>query len=180
MLHPLAQELNESLKGTAAEALFSDVGRRIYFPKGIIAQGGEAKKFATVANGTIGTTVINGTPAILPSVQKCAPDMTSRELVAYAPTAGLPEIREAWKEKQIKKNPSLKNKTTSLPAVVPGLTAGLSYIMDLFVDADKPMLAPNPDLLSSFNIFLCLHLFIVNPHQHYMRSITKYCPSLHI
>ena len=82
MLHPLAQELNESLKGTVAEALFSDVGRRIYFPKGIIAQGGEAKKFATVANGTIGTTVINGTPAILPSVQKCAPDMTSRELVA--------------------------------------------------------------------------------------------------
>ena len=144
MLHPLAQELNESLKGTVAEALFSDVGRRIYFPKGIIAQGGEAKKFATVANGTIGTTVINGTPAILPSVQKCAPDMTSRELVAYAPTAGLPEIREAWKEKQIKKNPSLKNKTTSLPAVVPGLTAGLSYIMDLFVDAEKPMLAPDP------------------------------------
>lgn len=144
MLNPLAQELNESLKGTSAENLFSDIGRRIYFPKGIIAQGGEAKKKATVANGTIGTTVINGIPAILPSIHKWAPDMTSKELVAYAPTAGLPEIRDAWKEKQIQKNPSLANKSISLPVVVPGLTAGLSYIMDLFVDENKPMLAPNP------------------------------------
>ena len=144
MLNPLAQELNESLKGTSAEALFSDLGKRIYFPKGIIAQGGEAKQKASVANGTIGTTVINGKPAILPSVQKWAPELTSSELVAYAPTAGLPAIREAWKQKQISKNPSLANKKTSLPVVVPGLTAGLSYIMDLFVDTDKPMLAPNP------------------------------------
>lgn len=144
MINPLAKELNESLKGTSAEALFSDLGKRIYFPKGIIAQGGEAKQKASVANGTIGTTVINGKPAILPSVQKWAPELTSSELVAYAPTAGLPAIREAWKQKQISKNPSLANKKTSLPVVVPGLTAGLSYIMDLFVDTDKPMLAPNP------------------------------------
>lgn len=144
MLNPLAQELNESLKGTSAESLLSDIGRRMYFPKGIIAQGGEAKKFARTANGTIGTTVINGEPAALPSIQKYAPDLTARELVAYAPTAGIPEIREAWKAKQIEKNPSLADKKISLPAVVPGLTAGLSYVMDLFVDADKPMLAPNP------------------------------------
>lgn len=144
MLNPLAQELNETLKGTSAEALFSDIGKRIYFPKGIIAQGGEAKKKAFTANGTIGTTVVNGAPAILPSIQKWAPELTSRELVAYAPTAGLPEIREAWKEKQIKKNPSLANKNYSLPVVVPGLTAGLSYVMDLFIDKDKPILAPNP------------------------------------
>lgn len=144
MLNPLAQELNDALKGTSAEALFSDLGRRIYFPKGIIAQGGEAKKEAHFANGTVGTTVIGGKPAVLPSVQKWAPELSSRELVAYAPTAGLPEIREAWKEKQAEKNPLLKNKKTSLPAVVPGLTAGLSYIMDLFVDSEKPMLAPDP------------------------------------
>ncbi len=144
MLNPLAQELNDALKGTTAESLFSDLGKRIYFPKGIIAQGGEAKKEAHAANGTIGTTVIDGKPAVLPSVQKWAPELTSRELVAYAPTAGLPEIREAWKAKQIKKNPLLASKKTSLPVVVPGLTAGLSYIMDLFVDDGKPMLAPNP------------------------------------
>ena len=144
MLNPLAQELNEVLKNTVVESLFSDLGKRMYFPKGIIAQGGEAKQKAFTANGTIGTTVIDGKPAILPSIHKYAPDLSSRELVAYAPTAGLPEIRNAWKEKQIKKNPSLAKKTTSLPVVVPGLTAGLSYVMDLFVDKDKPMLAPNP------------------------------------
>ena len=104
MLNPLAQELNESLKGTSAEALFSDLGKRIYFPKGIIAQGGEAKQKASVANGTIGTTVINGKPAILPSVQKWAPELSSGELVAYAPTAGLPAIREAWKQKHHKQD----------------------------------------------------------------------------
>ena len=31
-----------------------------------------------------------------------------------------------------------------MPVVVPGLTAGLSYVMDLFIDKDKPILAPNP------------------------------------
>ena len=144
MLNKLAQELNEILDGTVAKTLFSDIGNRMYFPKGIIAQGAEAKKLAKTANGTIGMTVINGTPSILPSMHKYAPSLTSRELVAYAPTAGLPELREIWKTKQLEKNPLLKNKKTSLPAVVPGLTAGLSLIMDLFVDKDKPLLAPNP------------------------------------
>ncbi len=144
MLNPLAQELNDALKGTSAEALFSELGRRIYFPKGIIAQGGEAKKDAYTANGTIGITVIGGKPAVLPSVKKWMPEFSERELAAYAPTAGLPEIRSAWHELQVKKNPLLAEKKTSLPAVVPGITAGLSYAMDLFVDEQKPLLAPNP------------------------------------
>ena len=94
MLHILAQELNETLKGTAAQALFSDLGKRMYFPNGIIAQSGEAKTGAHVANGTIGMTVVQGTPAVLPSVHKYVPLLTPRELVAYAPTAGIPELRE--------------------------------------------------------------------------------------
>lgn len=144
MLNPLAQELNESLIGTSAEKLFSDLGKRIYFPRGIISQGAEAKKDAYTANGTIGMTVIDGKPAILPSMQKYVPELKSSEVVAYAPTAGIPELRNVWKEKLTQKNPSLKNKNFSLPVVVPGLTAGLSYIMDLFVGEEKPMLAPSP------------------------------------
>ena len=144
MLKLLAQELNDILKGTSAEFLFSCLGKRMYFPKGIIAQGAEAGKNAFLANGTVGTTVVNGTPVILPSIQKWAPELTSKELVAYAPTAGILAIREEWKKCQSEKNPSLKNKSTSLPVVVPGLTAALSYAMDLFVDETKPLLAPNP------------------------------------
>ncbi len=123
MITPLAQELNVILKDTTAGSLLSDLGQRIYFPKGIIAPSGEAKKLGNVANGTIGMTVVNGTPVILPSVHNNVPLLTSRELVAYAPTAGNPDLRQIWKDNMIKKNPSLKDKLFSLPVVVPGLTA---------------------------------------------------------
>ena len=43
MVNELAQELNDALAGTTAGSLLSDMGRRLYFPKGIIAQSGEAK-----------------------------------------------------------------------------------------------------------------------------------------
>ena len=144
MVNPLAQELNDTLASSIAGELLSDLGKRIFFPRGIIAQGGEAKKFGKVANATIGMTVVNGKPAVLEAIHKCAPDMTSGELVAYAPTAGNPDLRELWKEKLAVKNPSLKGKHISLPVVVPGLTAGISYLADLFVDSTKPLLAANP------------------------------------
>ena len=144
MLNPLAQELNNTLAGTVAGDLLSDLGSRIFFPRGIISQGGEAKKFGKVANATIGTTIINGKPAILPSIQKYAPELTPAELVAYAPTAGNPDLRAKWKEVMEVKNPGLKGKSTSLPVVVPGLTAGISYLSDLFVDDKHPLLAANP------------------------------------
>lgn len=144
MITPLAQELNSILEGTTPGFLLSDLGTRLYFPKGIIAQSGEAKQFGKTANGTIGMTVIDGKPAILPSVHKNAPGLTSGELVAYAPTAGNLDLRNAWKENIIKKNPSLKDKKFSLPVVVPGLTAGISYLADLFLDTTKPLVAADP------------------------------------
>lgn len=144
MINALAQELNETLKGTTPGVLLSDVGTRLYFPKGIIAQSGEAKKLGKTANGTIGMTVIDGTPVMLPSVKKYIPDLSSRELVAYAPTAGNPDLRKLWKQALIKKNPSLEGKSFSLPVVVPGLTAGISYLADLFLDETKPLVAADP------------------------------------
>jgi len=144
MLTPLAQELNGILAGTTPGSLLSDLGIRLYFPKGIIAQSAEAKKLGKTANGTIGMTVLNGKPVILPAIQKNVPELDSRELVAYAPTAGNPDLRALWKEKIIQKNPTLANKTFSLPVVVPGLTAGISYLADLFLDETKPLLAANP------------------------------------
>ena len=144
MLNPLAQELNDNLNGTTAGALLSDLGQRIYFPKGIIAQSGEAKKLGKTANGTIGMTVIDGTPAVLPSIKKNLPDLNAREIVAYAPTAGNPDLRSVWKEEILKKNPSLKGKSMSLPVLVPGLTAGISYLADLFLDENHSLLAADP------------------------------------
>lgn len=144
MIQPLAQELNSVLSGSIAEALFSDFGKRIYFPNGIIAQSGEAKKLGKTANGTIGMTVEGGHPIMLNSIHKFVPELSEAELVGYAPTAGNPDLRELWKEKIIEKNPSLKNKKISLPVLVPGLTAGISYIADLFLDETKTLLTADP------------------------------------
>ena len=144
MLNPLAQELNDTLAGTIAGDLLSDLGTRIFFPRGIISQGAEARQFGKVANATIGTTMIEGKPAVLEAVHQYAPNLTSGELVAYAPTAGLPDLRAKWKELIFAKNPGLKGKNISLPVVVPGLTAGISYLSDLFVDSNHPLLAANP------------------------------------
>ena len=125
-MNPLAQELNETLKDSVVGELISQMGKRLYFPKGIIAQGGEASKEATFANGTIGMAVANGTPIELDSYKKNMPALKPQETVAYAKTAGNPELRKLWKEKIIEKNPSLKDKTFSTPILVPGLTAVLS------------------------------------------------------
>ena len=144
MLNPLAQELNTILGPVAAGSLLSEAGRRIFFPKGIIAQGAEAKKLASYANATIGTTVIEGTPVILPCIQDCAPTFTAQELVAYAPTSGNPELRKIWKEKLEIKNPSLKGKHITTPIVVAGLTAGIANIAELFLGPNEPLLAANP------------------------------------
>ncbi|MGN0729798.1 aminotransferase class I/II-fold pyridoxal phosphate-dependent enzyme [Treponema sp.] len=144
MINPLAQELNDALKGTTPGELLSDVGIRLYFPKGIIAQSGEAKKLGKTANGTIGTTVVEGKPIMLPSVKKYVPELTAAELVGYAPTAGDPALRAMWKDSIIRKNPLLKDKAFSMPVVVPGLTAGISYLADLFLDETKPLIAADP------------------------------------
>lgn len=168
MLHTLAQELNSILMQTVATKLFSECGMRMYFPKGIISQSAEAKKDAHKANGTIGMTLENGKAAILPTIKNYAPDFSSQELVAYAPTAGILELRNKWQEKIISKNPLLKEKKFSLPIVVPGLTAGLSYIADLFLDSTKSLILSNPSWdnyeliasarcnarVSQFNMFL--------------------------
>lgn len=168
MLNPLAQELNSILKGTTPGELLSDLGMRIYFPRGIISQGGEAKKFGKVANATIGTTLIGGKPAMLDTIHKWAPELSSSELVAYAPTAGNPELRSLWKEMIYQKNPLLKGKSISLPVLVPGLTAGISYLADLFLDSTNTLLAANPSwdnyalvvearrnsTLNTFNLFV--------------------------
>ena len=144
MINPLAQELNKTLKGSIADSLMSEMGRRLYFPNGIIFQGGEAAKDAHLANGTIGMAVSNGTPIELDSYKKLFPSLSPKETVAYAKTAGNPDFRKIWKEKIIEKNPSLAGKKISLPILVPGLTAVLSYVADLFVDKKHPLLAADP------------------------------------
>lgn len=144
MINPLAKELNDKLSGSVVDALMSDMGRRLYFPNGIIFQGAQAAKDAHFANGTIGMAVAGGTPIEMESYKKLVPSLNPRETVAYAKTAGNPDVRDVWKSKILEKNPDLQGKKISSPILVPGLTAVLSYVADIFVDDKKPLLASDP------------------------------------
>jgi len=142
-LNPLATELNEVLDTCPAGLFLSSLGRRLYFPKGIIAQSAEAKKTAKV-NATLGMAFKGGKPLMLSPLQKQFSGLTPEEIVPYAPTAGVEAFRKAWKASLLRKNPSLKEDDFSLPVVVPGITAGISLIADLFLDEGQTMLAADP------------------------------------
>ncbi|MDR2178235.1 MAG: aminotransferase class I/II-fold pyridoxal phosphate-dependent enzyme [Treponema sp.] len=139
-----AEELNEALEGTPVSRLLSSLGRRFYFPRGIIAQSAEAKQSAHFANGTIGMAFKDGRPLILSAIADCMPTLNPEESVVYAPTAGVEDARLIWKDMIIKKNPSINAERISLPAVVPGLTAGLSYTADMFFDEGDRLLVSDP------------------------------------
>jgi len=143
-MNPLAKELNEILDGTVAGRLFSNLGKRLYFPKGIIAQSAEAKKSASFANGTIGMAYKNGKPLILSAIADNMAAFAPEEAVAYAPTAGIEKARTAWRDQMIQKNPSLDPAKISLPAVIAGLTAGLSCTADLFIGKNSSLIASDP------------------------------------
>ena len=68
-LNPLATGLNERLASAAPEVLdmLSSLGRRLYYPKGILSQSAEAGARAHTANATIGIATENGAPMALPS-----------------------------------------------------------------------------------------------------------------
>jgi aspartate/methionine/tyrosine aminotransferase len=140
----LADEINAVLENTVAGRLLSDMGRRFYFPRGIIAQATEAKKSATLANGTIGMAYAGGTPMILSAIADNMASLSPEESVAYAPTAGVEKARTVWRDLLIQKNPSLNPEQMSLPVVVPGLTAGLSLTADMFITGGDRLIVSDP------------------------------------
>jgi aspartate/methionine/tyrosine aminotransferase len=144
MMNSLANELNAVLDGTVAGRILSPLGRRLYFPKGIIAQSGEAKKSARRGNATIGMAYKEGKPLMLSATADKVSGLTPEETVVYAPTAGIERARMAWKDLLMQKNPSIKPERISLPVVVPGLTAGISYTMDLFMRERDNLITCSP------------------------------------
>ena len=73
-MNALAEELNKALAGTVAERLLADMGRRMYFPKGILSQSAEADARANRMNATIGMAYEGGAPSSsTPSAPPCPP-----------------------------------------------------------------------------------------------------------
>jgi aspartate/methionine/tyrosine aminotransferase len=141
-MNALAAELNGALEGSAAARLLSDLGKRIYFPKGIVAQSAEADERATRFNATIGMAFEGGEPMILDSIREGLPSLSAKEAVAYAPTGGVAALRARWRSELDRKNPSMRGKECSLPLVVPGLTAAISILADLFLDPGDEIAMP--------------------------------------
>lgn len=144
-MHPIAQELNETLKRGNPAFLNSlaGFGREIFFPKGILTQSAEAKLKAHRFNATIGTAREKREVMHLQSVMDKFAGLTPDEALNYAPSYGVPALRKAWAEEMLKKNPGLMGRKMSLPVVTAGLTHGLSVAADLFVEPGDVILLPD-------------------------------------
>lgn len=158
-MNELAIELNETLKGSVIYDLLSDYGKRIYFPKGIVAQSAQARAKATRYNATVGQAFKNGTPLFVDSIYDNfnKDKMDPSEIFTYAPGGGLPKLRDLWREDMIQKNPSLIGKEFSMPVVTGGLTQALSIILRMFLNEDDSVILPhlfwdNYDLIIKENV----------------------------
>jgi aspartate/methionine/tyrosine aminotransferase len=144
-LNPLAVQLNDRLEAAAPEVhqMLSALGRRLYFPKGILSQSAEAKEKAHRFNATIGIATEGGTPMHLRSVAAQIGDVPPAAAFPYAPAAGQQPLREKWREKILVENPGLREKSFGMPVVTSAITHGLSLIGDLFVDPGDVLLVPD-------------------------------------
>jgi aspartate/methionine/tyrosine aminotransferase len=144
-LNPLARALNEQLAAAAPEvlAMLSPLGRRLYFPKGILSQSAEAKAKAKRFNATIGIATEQGHAMHLASVKSHLPDIAPDDAFTYAPAPGRPGLRERWREKQLAENPSQRGKAVGLPIVTAALTHGLALVGDLFVAPGDRIVLPD-------------------------------------
>jgi phosphoenolpyruvate carboxykinase (GTP) len=144
-VRPLAAELNEAIERENPNVfgMLSDLGKRLYFPKGILAQSAEAKDKAKRHDATIGIARENGKPMFLPSIMKYFNDLTPADALTYAPATGRPDLRKKWREEMLQKNPSLSGKSFSMPIVTSGVTHALSLVADLFVDKGDMVMLPD-------------------------------------
>ncbi|TBL81792.1 aminotransferase class I/II-fold pyridoxal phosphate-dependent enzyme [Paenibacillus thalictri] len=145
-MHPLAQQLNETIRkeNPHLHEMLSDLGKLIYFPKeGILSQSAEAKAKAKKFNATIGTALENGAPMHLKVIQDTLSAYNPKDIYEYAPPAGKPELRTAWRAKMLEENPSLQGKQVGNPIATNALTHGLSIVADLFADPGDAVIIPD-------------------------------------
>jgi phosphoenolpyruvate carboxykinase (GTP) len=165
-IRPLARELNETIERENPHvfSMLSELGRRMFFPKGIPAQSAEASAKAKRHDATIGIAKEQGKPMYLPSVMKYFNGLTPGESVTYAPGTGRADLRKKWREELLRKNPSLAGKSFSLPIITAGVTHALSLVGDLFLDRGDMVLLPdkfweNYELLFGIRLQAQLGLF---------------------
>ena len=142
--NPQAVELNTLIesKNSAVYKLLSDLGRGAFFPKkGILGQAAQAKNCKI--NATIGISLEeDGSTMCLPFLADKV-DLDNAREFKYAPSFGVPELREVWQKMIVKKSPTLKGKEISLPVVTSALTHGIYVAGQLFADSVDSIICPN-------------------------------------
>ncbi|MEA2059001.1 MAG: aminotransferase class I/II-fold pyridoxal phosphate-dependent enzyme [Thermodesulfobacteriota bacterium] len=140
-----AQKLNTIIKETNPHIydMLSEMGKHLFFPKGILSQSAEAREKATRINATIGIAKEQGRVMGLSSVTRFVNGIDPDSFLTYAPSFGIPSLRQVWKNGLYKKNPSLKGKTASLPVVTSGVTHAVSTFADLWVNPGDTVLLPD-------------------------------------
>lgn len=144
-MNPIAKNMNETLSKLNKNILdmLSDTGKNIFMPKGILSQSAEAKEKAHKFNATIGISTSRGKPLYLKSMYEKFKDVNFESIFPYAPAAGVTELRNIWREKIIRENPSLKNTQISLPIVSHALTNGLATVGELFINRGDYVVLPD-------------------------------------
>ncbi len=144
-MNPIAQELNGIIKQTNIHVfeMLSEVGKNLFFPKGILSQSAEAKEKAYKFNATIGMATEKGRTMHLPSIMTMLKGLEPEETLTYAPSFGIMTLREQWQKSLIDKNPGIKGTKISLPVVTNAITHGLSVVADMWVDPGDVIIIPD-------------------------------------
>ena len=156
-MNPIAQQLNETiLNGNPyIVEMLSDIGKNLFFPKGILSQSAEAKEKAHRLNATIGIAKEKGGAMVLPSVMTSLSGLAPEESMTYAPSFGIAELRKAWRASLYEKNPSLAGRDISLPIVANGITHAISVFADVWIDPGDVVILPEM-MWGNYNMILAV------------------------
>ncbi len=144
-MNPNAQELNNIIEQAAPHVyeMLSDMGKKLFFPKGILTQSAEAKDKADKVNATIGIAKQGSCVFSLSSVTKYITQIEPNNYLPYASSFGLPQLRKKWLKELYVKNPSLEGTSVSLPIVTCGITHGVSILSEMWVNANDVIVMPD-------------------------------------
>jgi len=175
-MNPIAQELNKIINGSNPYIfeMLSDMGKELFFPKGILSQSAEAKQKADKINATIGIAKEGGKVLSLSSITKYIQGIEPDNYLPYAPSFGIPELRKRWKDSLYKKNPSLGGRQISLPVVTSGITHGVSILSDMWINPDDVIVLPDM-MWGNYNMTFCVRnkARIIN-YKAYDENLTRF------
>ena len=96
--------------------MLSEFGKRLFFPKGILAQSAEAKDKAKRYDATIGIARENGKPMFLPSVMQYFNDLSPAEALTYAPATGGPICARSGARNCCRRIPAWRARSSRRPS----------------------------------------------------------------